>query len=1017
MRRQFQKTALSIAAAQAVALFSQAAMAQVDAPPAPAPAASSPSGDKKEPDALQTIVVTGQRKALESAQKIKRDAEEIVDSIVADEAGKLPDRSIAEVLQRVPGVTIDRVGNKSDPQHFSVEGTGVTVRGLSYVRSELNGRDAFSANGGRSLSWSDIPPELMAGIDVYKNPSAEQIEGSIASIINLRTAMPFDYKGFTFSASSKLTYSQLRDATSPDASLLVSNRWDTEFGQFGALVDLAHSENKTRSDAMQSSINFPRSDIVAGRTVWVPQTVSWRREDYDHKRDGVYAALQWKKNDLESSLSFFGSQHKSRWEEVAQWSDNDPYNTVFTNPVFDDHGVFQSGTLSNPSNNGIQLYSNTKVRNETTRTNDLSWNVKWKVDERWTLKSDLQFARSSARSVEGSADIGSKLPSVDLDVSGSTPAMHFDDAARAAMADPANSYWNQMMSSRVRNDGKETAWRGDAQFNFDDAVLRDLRFGVRFTEREAINRSKFTWNAITPTWMYGWHIPNGQAAWLSDPRFSGPTRNFGFDNFFNGNGTTPPSLLVPTAAIVEDPVKGFPILDSFRQTRCLEQGNAADYCAAPFGDKLPMADGSDLNDPANMNRQRETTQAAYATLRFGFDDWAVPVDGNVGLRLVQTHMKADGHTTLNPVTDPKLLALGVPQMSPFDEPIVADHTYTNVLPSLNLRASLKKDLQARFGFSQGIYRPDFSDLQARVTLGQTVVTEGEEPNLVLKDVLYKGNASGNPLLKPIRSNNYDVTLEWYPARSSALTAAVFQKDLKDVIVRQTFVKTLKDDAGNPHDFIVTGPTNGAKARASGIELAGRTYFDRLPDAWAGFGVDANYTYIDSKQSLYHQVHSEWCTGLSADDLANNSQNLGCDTDSRAINNLPMPYLSKNSFNLALLYDYGPVSARVAYSWRGRYLQSVNANGYGTDKATDANPDSPTYGQKNLRAWVPVWADGYGTVDASFYYKFDEQLSLGIEGQNLTSKVFKQFAQQHVGNLGTYWFQSGPRYTVSLRYAF
>jgi TonB-dependent receptor len=135
-------------------------------------------------------VVVGQRAALESAQKRKQDAEEIVDSIVADDMGKLPDKSVTEVLQRMPGVTIDRTMNRQDPQQgvgdgimrFAAEGTGVSIRGMSYVRSELNGRDSFSANGGRSLSFEDVPPELMAGIDVYKSPSAEQIEGAVGGL-------------------------------------------------------------------------------------------------------------------------------------------------------------------------------------------------------------------------------------------------------------------------------------------------------------------------------------------------------------------------------------------------------------------------------------------------------------------------------------------------------------------------------------------------------------------------------------------------------------------------------------------------------------------------------------------------------------------------------------------------------------------------------------------------------------------------------------------------------------------
>ena len=1010
----FQRTTIAVGVAQLVLMASGAAHAQAV------------SDTTAAADAPAVVVVTGQRKALENAQAIKRNADEVVDSIVADEAGKMPDRSIAEVLQRVVGVTIDRVGNKGDPQHFGVEGTGVTVRGLSYVRSELNGRDATSANGGRSLSWADIPPELMAGVDVYKNPSAEQIEGSIASIINLRTALPFDFKGLKFAVSGKLTSAKLRGGTAPDASMLVSNRWNTDVGQFGALIDLAHSENKTRSDAMQSALNFPRTDVVNGKTVWVPQTLAWRREDYDHKRDGIYGALQWKKDSLESSLTFFGSQHRSHWEEVAQWSDNNPWDTQFANATFDDRGVFKSGTLTNPVNKGIQLYSDTKIQNETTRTKDLSWALKWKANDRWTLKSDLQLARSSKNAYGGSADIASKLPSVGLDVSGSLPTMSFDDASRAAMANPANSYWNQMMSGRDRNTGKQAAWKGDAMFNFDHAVLRDLRFGVRLTEREAINRSRGTWSAIAPAWMGGWYIPGNDAGYLTNPGFAGPTRTVGFPNFFNGGATTPPSLLVPTTAIVADPAMGFPILDGFRKFKCEQAGFSWNDCSKPFGSEFLAADGSDLNTAANTNHQREKTQAAHVTLRFGFDNQAIPVEGNVGLRLVRTHMKADGNTTLTPAIDAKYALLGVPKMKPFDEPIVAENSYVNVLPSLNLKATLKKDLQARFGFSKGMYRPDFNDLQARIQLSQNPITTGSGQTdpvtgvldpLVLKDVTYTGNATGNPLLKPIRSNNYDLTLEWYPSNSSALTAAVFHKDLKDVIVKQTFTRTLKDDAGNAHEFTVTGGTNGATAFASGIELTGRTYFDMLPGVLAGLGVDANYTYINSKQSLAHQLNSKWCTGLSETDLANNNQNLGCDTDSSAIGNLPMPYLSKNAFNLALLYDRGPVSARVAYSWRGRYLQAVNANGYSADNALDANPASPTFGQKNRKAWVPVWAEAYGTVDASLYYKVTERLSFGIEGQNLTSKVFRQTVQQNVGNVGVYWFQAGPRYTISGRYAF
>ena len=183
-------TALAFAAAQ-VALLCGAAQAQA-AEPVPA---------AKDGEAVTTVLVTGQRKAMETSQRIKQEAEQIVDSVVADEAGKLPDKSITEVLQRVVGVTMDRNRSRTGANlaanglGFDVEGSGVQIRGLSWGSSTLNGRESFSAGWpGRELSWGDVPPELMAGVDVYKNPSAELVEGAISWQINLRKRIPFDLK-------------------------------------------------------------------------------------------------------------------------------------------------------------------------------------------------------------------------------------------------------------------------------------------------------------------------------------------------------------------------------------------------------------------------------------------------------------------------------------------------------------------------------------------------------------------------------------------------------------------------------------------------------------------------------------------------------------------------------------------------------------------------------------------------------------------------------------------------------
>ena len=167
----------------ALALGAIAISPSVNAQAAPAAAEPKESAAPKTENAetnLQEITVTGLRRSLETAQEIKKNAEVFVDSITAEDIGALPDRSVTEALQRVPGVSISRFAAGADPDHFSIEGSGVVVRGLPQVRSELNGRDTFSANAGRFLSFSDVAPELLGGVDVYKNQSADLIEGGLA---------------------------------------------------------------------------------------------------------------------------------------------------------------------------------------------------------------------------------------------------------------------------------------------------------------------------------------------------------------------------------------------------------------------------------------------------------------------------------------------------------------------------------------------------------------------------------------------------------------------------------------------------------------------------------------------------------------------------------------------------------------------------------------------------------------------------------------------------------------------
>src|SRR3989337_2064197 len=197
----------------------------------------------------QVITVTGRRAALQAAEQRKKNSEGIIDSVVADEAGKLPDNSITEVLQRVSGVSIVRFAALNDPDHFSVEGSGIQVRGLTGVASRLTGRDTFSANSGRSLLWGDVTPELMAAVDVYKAATADLIEGCTGGQVDLRTKLPFDLSsGWHVSGNAQVSYGDLARATDYGGSAMISNRWDTNIGEIGLLVDLAHSRLSSRAN-------------------------------------------------------------------------------------------------------------------------------------------------------------------------------------------------------------------------------------------------------------------------------------------------------------------------------------------------------------------------------------------------------------------------------------------------------------------------------------------------------------------------------------------------------------------------------------------------------------------------------------------------------------------------------------------------------------------------------------------------------------------------------------------------
>ncbi|MFT4090671.1 MAG: TonB-dependent receptor [Asticcacaulis sp.] len=289
------------------------------------------------------VVVVGVRKALRNAQTTKRQADTVVDSISATDIGAFPDKSVAEALQRVAGVSVTRFAAKNDVMRFSAEPSGVVIRGLLQVRSEFNGRDSFSANSSYGLSWSDVSPELMGGVDVYKNVTADMIEGGIAGTVNLRTRLPFDQRGRLLAASAEANYGDLAKKTTPTFSALYSDRWDTEAGEFGFLANVTQSEITTNSQGTTLPRIMPfAAGVQSSQKTYIPSGFSINDNMYTRTRKGASLAGQWTNSDrtLLATVQYNYSSYRNKWFEDSvssafSWVDSAVHtqSSVWTDPT------------------------------------------------------------------------------------------------------------------------------------------------------------------------------------------------------------------------------------------------------------------------------------------------------------------------------------------------------------------------------------------------------------------------------------------------------------------------------------------------------------------------------------------------------------------------------------------------------------------------------------------------------------------------------------------------------------
>lgn len=879
---------------------------------------------------LEEVVVTGFRVSLRDAIDVKRNASEIVDVIKAEDIADFPDLNLAESLQRIPGVAIDRDGG---------EGRSITVRGLGpdFTRVRLNGLEALAttggkdgsggANRGRGFDFQVFASELFSSLTVRKAQSAEVEEGSLGATVDLQTSRPFDYDGQVLALSGQVSYNDLSEETDPRATLLASGRWG-EDDQFGALLSVAYSERflleegsstaRWENGVTQSTggrfLNRSTTDPIT--LAYHPRIPRYGRLTYEQERLGATAALQWRVADT-TTLTLDGLYAKldgtrvEEYLEIISFSRGGSGNpmTAVVSATIDPLGNLISGTFNDVDARSEQrrdVLETTFTQYALTLDHDFSERLKLSAVF-GTSKSEQDNPEQTTVSVERYDTDGYQY-----DYSGDQNRPFFNYGF-----DVTNPSSWVFSPQQTLGDASLIRMRPNKTDNTFDTARADLAFQLddRFTLKGGLAWKDYAFKTVEAR-----RFTAGGFVEAAVPLPAGTTiaqiTNLltGFGRNLDVPAGTPTSWIVPSI----DAIAG--VLD----INC--------NCVNQYGDFRLSPD----NQRGANRSVAETDTGVYLQLDFRFDDLAWPLRGNVGVRYVETDQDSVGFVGTSLVT--------------------VSQSYSDTLPSLNLTLEASPEVLVRFGSSKVMARPQLPNLSPGGTLGtqaQTLTT-------------------GNPLLEPFRATTFDLGVEWYPARDVLLSAGLFYKDIETYI--QTLARTVpygetglplsllpaNQNANTP--YLVTAPVNSSGGPLKGYELSAQSPFSFLPGAWANFGVILNYTHVESE--IDYVLNTAGTQTFTAD-LIN---------------------LSENSWNATLYFENERFSARVSGAYRDPYLVQV-PGGSGNDlrgKQDTMNVDvSATF---KLNEQISFTFEGINLTD-----QFDERY---ISSVRENSESFEHTGRQY-----------------------
>ncbi|ACE85721.1 TonB-dependent receptor [Cellvibrio japonicus] len=973
----FKKTLLATAVASyAVLGFAAPAMAQ-------------------QQEVVEEVIVTGIKASLQRSMDVKRDAKGVVDAISAEDIGKFPDTNLAESLQRISGVSIDRQNN---------EGSKITVRGFGpdFNLVTLNGRQMPTNGSSRSFEFSDLASESVSGVEVYKTFGATRASGGIGALVNIKTARPLDNPGFKASLGAKAVMdstNEVGDDVTPEISGIFSNTFADD--TIGIAISGSYQERDNRAvnadiANWRNNIDFETAVADAGASVnvtdnrsdpngnvYYPRNFGYGIEDFHRERTNAQAVLQYTPTEtIKATLDY-------TYAKVDLTAQNTGVGIWYNDSGSDAREVVidENGTITKLTACCDDYASNIRLNTSETESKSVGFNLEWQANDNLTLAFDAH------NSVNENGGVGRghnaflilaapfiETKTYDATAGKDIPFMHITfNPSGTGIVDgmPTAASYDSLFGEANLNLNKSevTQFQLSGSFETDaDSGITSVNFGLG--NADIVNRWRtFSTGQIAAGW-YG-----GNQDLFPDEIFTEHKLN-GLMPSFSGGGSN------------------VPVYHAWDFEKAVAIAEAE--WAIPGGSTRPWGWGTgvmrpDLNgNPISDHKVTEETTNAYLEFNSRGDLAGMPLNITTGMRYETTDIEANSFQQ-----DPAELVWI--NQTEWSLNLAQESSYTSVggsydvwLPSLDLSLEVTEDVVARLSYSKSITRPTLNKM-----IGTTSVTSRPKPG-------ERTGTAGNPDLKPFMADNFDLSAEWYYDDASYVSAGFFLKQVDDFIVdviSKRTVGNLRDPSKGPRaqqaiadlealginptdanviaqikaneglstsdnivqndddplaEFDMTQPANQEQAKFYGWEFAVQHMLGET-----GFGVQANATFVTSD--------------IDVDNSSTDFQ-------------FALPGLS-DSANLVVFYDKDGLQARVAYNWRDTFL-----NGFGEGN-------------------TPYYTEEYGQVDISLSYDLPwvDGMTVFVEGINIndaSQRVYARYENQFKSA-----YQYGARYNLGVRYNF